>query len=62
MRKIYVFAEDEDGNAFYSQVDDREDIATLIATLVSQYKPFVQIESVGPINIKLKRNDQKQGE
>ena len=57
MRKIYVFAEDEDGNAFYSQVDDREDVATLIATLVS-----VQIESVGPINIKLKRNDQKQGE
>lgn len=41
----------EDGNAFYSQVDDREDVATLIATLVSQYKPFVQIESVGPINI-----------
>lgn len=30
MRKIYVFAEDEDGNAFYSQVDDREDVATLI--------------------------------
>ena len=39
-----------------------EKMLPLIATLVSQYKPFVQIESVGPINIKLKRNDQKQGE
>lgn len=57
MCKLYVFAEDEQGNAYYSQIDN-EHSATFLAGLASMHVPFVPIEAVGPLNIKLKRKEE----
>lgn len=56
MRKLYVFAEDEQGNAYYSQICD-EHFATFLAGLASSCAPFIPIEAVGPLNIKPKRKE-----
>lgn len=40
MRKLYVFAEDEQGNAYYSQICD-EHFATFFAGLASSCAPFI---------------------